>query len=242
MTSTIVSVAAASSLALLAGGPAAAAPEAPGLPLAPPARTIRVTGEGRATAPPDVAVVSIGVEAFAPTVAGATGEASQKMRAVLDALGKEGLAARDIRTGRYDVSVERPWKDGKPGPVVGYHVSNTTEVRVRNLSRLGAILERVTRAGSNLIGALQLDREDPSPEQLRALRAAYASARARADALAHAAGVDLGEVLSVSEGEATMPRPVRQAVQMASAAASEVPIAEGELAYGARVEATFAIR
>jgi len=192
------------------------------------------------SAQPDVAVVSICVEALAPAVAAATGEASQKTRAVLDALGKEGVQAKDMRTSRFEVSVERPWKDGKPGPVTGYRVSNSIEVRVRDLARLGVILERVTSAGSNSIGALQLEREDPSPEQLRALRAAYASARSKAEALARSAGVDLGEILSVSEGDVPMPRPMRTSVMAAEA--RPVPIAEGELWYEERVDATFAIR
>ena len=228
-------------LALAVVLPLGAAAE-PILTPTPPSRSIRVLGEGVVTAQPDLAVVSIGVEAFAPSASEATTDATRRMRSVLDALSKAGVPARDIRTNRYDVAVERPWRDGKPGPVSGYRVSNSAEVRVRDFTKLGSILESVTNAGSNAIGALQLDREDRSPEQLRALALAYASARAKADALAKAAGVELGQVLSVQEGSSVgPPRPMLRAVAM-QAQSRDVPIAGGELSFTAQVEVVFAVK
>jgi len=233
-------LAAALAVLLATPGPARAAPAstAEGAP-----RTIRVTGEGRVSVSPDVARFSVGVDALAKTLAAASAEAGQRMRAALDALQKEGVASKDVRTTRYDVSIERPWKDGKPGPITGYRVSNAAEVKVRDLARLGAILDRVTAAGSNAIGSLRMERDDPTPERLQALAAAYQAARAKAEALAKAAGVQLGEVLSVSEAAAAVPRPVPMAVMRAAPAAdADVPIAEGEIVYAAQVDATFAVR
>ncbi len=238
---TLRSFAGAAALALAIALPLPAAAESSPTPTPFP-RTIRVTGEGLVTAQPDVAVVSIGVEAFAPSASAATADATRRMRAALDALSKEGIPPRDIRTSRYDVAVERSWHDGKPGPVSGYRVSNSAEVRVRDLARLGAILEAVTNAGSNVIGALQLDREDRSPEQLRALALAYASARAKGDALAKAAGVELGPVVSVQEGSsAGPPRPLQRAAVM-QMQPREVPIAGGDLSFTAQVEVVFAVK
>jgi hypothetical protein len=230
-------------LLALAPTAGAAAPPAVASGDAPPPRVVRVSGEGRVSVPPDVASFSVGVDALAKTVSAATAEASQRMRAVLDALARAGVAAKDVRTTRYDVSIERPWKDGKPGPVTGYRVSTAADAKVRDLARLGAILDRATEAGSNAVGALRMERDDPSPERLKALAAAYASARAKAEALAKAAGVELGEVLSVSEGAAATPRPMPVAMlRAAPAAEGDVPVAEGELTYAAQVEVTFAIR
>jgi len=241
-------------LALLAGpagGAAAAVPAAP-VPIASsgpsgqaaprPPRTIHVSGEGRVSVAPDVALFSVGVDALGKTVSAATAEANAKMRAVLDALAKAGVASKDVRTTRYDVSIDRPWKDGKPGPITGYRVSTAAEAKVRDLGRLGAILDQVTSAGSNALGALRMDRDDPSPERLKALAAAYASARAKAEALARAAGVELGEVLAMSEGSAPVPRPLPMVMMRAASADGEVPVAEGEQSFGAQVEVTFAIR
>jgi hypothetical protein len=234
-------VALAALAAALAAAPAAAAP--PAEPRDPAPRTIRVAGEGRVAASPDVASVSVGVDALARTLSEATAESSRRMRAVLDALQKEGVAARDVRTTRYDVSIERPWKDGKPGPITGYRVSNAAEVKVRDLARLGAVLDRVSAAGSNAVGALRMEKDDPTAERLQALAAAYRAARAKAEALARAAGVTLGELLSVSESSAAVPRPIPMAAMRAvQAEDASVPVSEGEIVFAAQVDATFAIR
>jgi uncharacterized protein len=216
-------------------------PRGPGLPGRPP-RTVAVSGEGRVAVAPDAASFSVGVEATGRTVAAVTGEATARMKAVLDALARAGVAAKDVRTTRYDVAVERPWKDGKPGPVTGYRVSSSAEVKVRELGKLGAILEQVSAAGSNQVGALRMERLDPRPQQQEALALAYANAREKAKALAIAAGSDLGEPIQISEGGAT-PRPMPMMMAKAAMAdAAPVPVAEGELEYGARVEVVFALR
>jgi hypothetical protein len=189
-----------------------------------------------------VATFTGGAEAVGKTVSAATLEVSGRMKAVLEAITRAGVAAKDVRTSRYDVSVERPWKDGKPGPITGYRVSSSAEVRVRELSRLGAILDQVTTAGSNQLGSLRMERLDPRPQQLEALALAYANAREKAKAIAIAAGVELGDLVTVSESGGYRPSPVMARAAMADAAPAPVPVAEGELEYGARVEAVFGIK
>ncbi len=254
-----VAVVAAVALAVTAGAPAATLaqvaqsspsiaaprplpePHGPALPSRPP-RTVAVSGEGRVAVAPDAASFGVGVDALGPSVEAATAEATSRMRAVLDALSRAGVAAKDVRTTRYDVSIERPWTKGKPGPITGYRVSTSAEVKVRDLAKLGTVLERITAAGSNQVGALRMERLDPKPAQLEALALAYASAREKAKALAVAAGAELGEPLQVSEGGVT-PRPMQMmAAKAAMADAAPVPVAEGELEYGARVEVVFALR
>jgi uncharacterized protein YggE len=176
-------------------------------------------------------------------VAAATTEASARMRSVLDAVSKAGVAAKDVRTVRYDVSIDRPWKDGKPQPITGYTVTNAAEVKVRDLSRLGKILEAVTAAGSNQVDSLRMERLDPRPQQLEALALAYASARDKARALAIAAGADVGDMVSVVEsGAQARPMPMQARAMAMAADAAPVPVAEGELEYSARVEAVFGMR
>lgn len=230
--------AASAQAAAAAGGP----PGGPHAPPGPPPRTVQVGGEGRVSVAPDVAVFSVGVETLGRTVGAATGEATARMKAVLDALAQAGVPARDVRTTRYDVSVERPWKDGKPGPITGYRVSNSAEAKVRDLARLGAVLEKVTAAGSNQVGALQMVRDDPSPQRMQALAQAYADARRKAEALATAAGARLGEPLSIQEAGAVRPMPGPMLMRSAMADAAPVPVAEGELEVSARVEVTFSLR
>jgi len=228
------------SVALSAVAPARAAPAE--VAAAAPPRTVTVAGEGRASSPPDVGVVTVGVEAVAKTLRQATDDANQRMRRVLDAVARSGVASKDVRTTRYDVSVDRPWKDGKPGPIVSYTVSTAAEVRVRDLAKLGAVLDAATAAGSDAVGGLRLEKADPSGDRARALAAAYADARGRAEALAKAAGGALGDVVAISESVAM--RPILRAAEgmVAARAAAPTPVSTGEIETVADVSAVFALR
>ena len=219
-----------------------APPPVPGMPHRPP-RSISVTGEGRVSVAPDSASFTVGVEATAKTVGAATAEVNAKMKAVLDAVAQAGVAARDVRTVRYDVTIDRPWKDGKQQPIAGYRVSTAADVKVRELPKLGKILDAVTAAGSNQLQSLRMEKLDPKPQQLEALALAYAAAREKAKAIAIAAGVELGDFLSVGE-EGISPRPVIRPMMARSMAAdaAPAPVAEGELEYGARVEVVFGVK
>jgi len=208
-----------------------------------PPRTIAVSGTARVAVPPDSASFTVGVEATAKTVAAATAEVNTRMKAVLDAVAAAGVPGKDVRTVRYDVSIDRPWRDGKQQPIAGYRVSTAADVKVRELGKLGKILDAVTAAGSNQLQALRMERLDPKPQQLEALALAYAAAREKAKAIAIAANAELGDFVSVSE-EGVAPRPM-PGLMMARSMASDAapaPVAEGELEYGARVEAVFVVR
>jgi uncharacterized protein YggE len=219
-----------------------APPPVPGMAPRPP-RTISVSGEGKVSVAPDSASFTVGVEHTAKTVGAATAEVTARMKAVLDAVARAGVPAKDVRTVRYDVAIDRPWKDGKQQPIAGYRVATAADVKVRELPRLGPILDAVTAAGSNQVSALRMERLDPKPQQLEALALAYANAREKARAIAVAAAVELGELVHVSEGGASL-RPMAGPMMARSMAAdaAPAPVAEGELEYGARVEVVFAVR
>jgi hypothetical protein len=201
---------------------------------------IQVTGEGRASAAPDVARVTAGVEVRDASLAKASAEANARMAKVLAAVEKGGVAKKDVRTVRYDVAVQREAKKAEGVVTTGYVVSNRVLVTVRDVARFGAVLDQLVAAGANAVDGVALEKEDPSAERARALEEAVADARAKAAVLAKAAGVSLGEVLLVTE-LAGGPVPVRQTFAAARAAGG-VPIAEGELEIASSVDVTFAIR
>jgi hypothetical protein len=227
-------------LAALAGHLAGAA--APALAVEPARRsTVRVVGEGRAAAAPDVAVAFLGVEIAASDLSAATGEANERMRRVLAALSASGVARKDVQTSRYDVSVERrPDGRGGPAPISGYRVSSEVRVAVRDLAAVGQVLDAAVKAGANASRGLSFQKDDPSAERGRALSAAISAARAKAEVLARAAGRELGEVLEIAEGGA---RPVPVPAFRAMAATSDAaPIEGGELQFSAQVEVVYALR
>ena len=207
-----------------------------------PPRSIHVSGEGRAFAAPDVARVTIGVQARdAASLARASAEATARMKKVLAALEKGGVASKDVRTVRYDVEVQRSYEKPNAGAITAYVVSNQVAVTVRELAKLGALLDQVVAAGSNAIDGLAFEKEDTSAERARALEAAVADARAKAAVLAKAAGVTLGEVLLVAESSpGAIPFADKGVVAMRAGGA--VPIATGQLEIVATVDLTQAIR
>jgi hypothetical protein len=224
---------------LLAAGAAAPAlaAEAP-----PPPRALRVTGEGRVTVRPDVALLLAGVESTGQDLGKVTRDAAAQMRKVVAALGEAGIPDKDVQTTRHDVQVEREWKNGRQGPIGGYTVSDEVRVTVRDLSKLGPVLDRVTAAGANALHSLAFQKEDPNPDRARALVAAYAAARVKADALAKAAGVALGEVLSLSEAGQAAPIPMRGMVMARAEDAGGTPVQAGEMEIAASVEVVFGLR
>lgn len=209
--------------------------------VAPRERTIQVSGEGRVSVRPDVAVVFAGVTATGKDLGKATADATAAMRRMLDAIAKAGIPANDVQTTRHDVSVDRPWTDKGPGPVTGYTVVDEVRLTVRDLAKIGLVIERVLAAGSNTLRSLSFEKDDPTPEQARALAAAYASARAKAEALARAAGVTLGEVVTMSAGGQVRPYPMMRNT-MAMEKAEGAPVSPGEVEVAASVDVTFAIR
>jgi uncharacterized protein YggE len=221
---------------LLAFPPAAAQEETP--------RRLVVTGTGEASARPDVAVISAGVVVQADTASAALAENTRAMNAVLEELRAAGLAQEDIQTSQFAVTPlyesRQPDPQGtEPPRIVGYQVSNQVTARVRDIDRLGATLDALVGAGANSIDGLYFDLADPKQVQGEARDAAVADALAKARRYASAAGVDLGEIISIEEGEVfAPPRPMMRAEAMAAS----VPIAPGQTELSASVTITFALK
>jgi uncharacterized protein YggE len=204
------------------------------------ARVLRVSGGGRVAARPDVAVLTAGVESYGTDLGRVTREAAAQMQKVMRALSDTGIAEGDIQTTRHDVEVQRDWRSGHMGRITGYDVSDEVRVTVRDLSRVGPVLDRVAGAGANALRSLSFEKEDSTPEQARALATAYAAARVKAEALAKAAGVTLGELVSASE--IAEPRPVAVEYARRASAGASTPVSAGEVQISAAVEVVYAIR
>jgi uncharacterized protein YggE len=225
-----------------AGGaaPAAAHPLDQERPLA---NTITVAGEGEATAPPDVAYVTVGVQTQASTAAAATAENSRLMAAVLDALRGRGITSADLQTSGLTVSPQyAQGRDATRQEIVGYQALNNVTVTVNEVGRAGELLDAALAAGANRIGGLRFGIRDTSTLRRQALGEAAQSARARAEALAASLGLRVVGVSSVVEESVAVPVP-RQAMAAAAAVppgpAPAPPVESGELRVTARVRIAF---
>ena len=196
------------------------------------AATVSVTGTGRVTVEPDTASISLGVTVFEANLAEAQARATTEMTAIIDAVKAAGVADEDIQTSNYSVNVRQDYdENGNPSKVIGYDISNTVNVTVRDLDALGTILDSVVEAGANTIYGISFYTFDMTAATAQARAAAVADARARADQLADAAGVTVGRIVTITEGYSAAPPPIMYAraadMDLAMAESAPVPVQVG---------------
>ena len=206
---------------------------------------INVSAEGDATLVPDMATVSLSVVSQADDTATALSENSAAMQKVIEALKQDGIAESDFQTSNFSVSPRYQQVKSDDGSmtseIVGYEVQNGLTVRVRDLSKLSAVLDQAVKLGVNAGGGISFSNSDPTAAEDEARREAVANALAKAETLAEAAGVSLGRVVSISE-QSAMPQPMMMRADMMMAKAEGgPPIAAGENTYNITVNMTLAI-
>jgi len=165
-----------------------------------PRAEIGVSGMGRVFVSPDIALASIGVDITAPTLAEATKQASEQMTAVLNALRAQGVAAQDIQTSSYNIYpiTSQPKEDATP-KITGYHVSNIVTVKIRDIAKVSQVLDAAIAAGANSVNNVMFTVDNPAKAQAEARTLAVHDAMAKAQTLATAAGVKVGNVTVISE-------------------------------------------
>lgn len=216
------------------------------LPLAAPAfaeenATITVTGEGSIEGAPDMAVLSLGVTTEGKTAADAMAANTASLSAVLSRLTSAGIEARDVQTS--NLSLNPNWtgyESGASPKISGYTASNQVMVRVRDLPKLGAVLDAAISDGANTLNGLSFGLSNPKPAMDDARKEAVGDAKAKATLLVEAAGAKLGKIISISEnGGYLQPAPMFRAA--ADAAEAPVPVQGGEVATTATVTIVFEI-
>lgn len=199
------------------------AQQPPAPPPLPPARIV-VSGEGSVTVAPDYAEITSGVTTQAKTAKEATDANSKAMAALDAALQNAGIAPNDVQTVRFSVApVYGPPQPNSAPKLVAFSVSNQVGIKVRQIGRVGEVLDSLIAAGATDAGSVQFLHSDVSLD--RARQAAMADARRKAELYAHAAGLSLGGVAWISELPPSAPSPP-MSVRMY--AASAVPISPGE--------------
>lgn len=206
---------------------------------------ITVVGQGEAFGQPDQANIQIGVETFAEEVAEATSQNEADVESILTALEELGIASADIQTSNYSLWAEQRHGENGPEGISGYRVSNLVSVKVRDIDRVGEVIGAVTAAGANNIHGISFSVADPAGLEAEAREAAISNAREKAASLAELSGVELGDVVAVSE-VIGQPGPLMEGMGgrgMAQDSAAVSPsISPGELGYTVQVQVTFDIR
>ena len=207
-------------------------------------RSITVIGLGKATGKPDIAHVTVGIETQAPSLQTAVDDNKAKMTVLLETVKKLGLADKDIQTSNYSVYTERvtpPTPDAKVNTdQMIYHVTNQVDVIVRDVNQLGDVLDKAVAAGANNIYGVNFSVEDTTKLESDARAKAVDNAKARAQELAQLNGLQLGEVLSVSEVIGGSASPMDYAAK--GMGGGGTPVQPGELEMSLSIQITYAVK
>jgi len=225
-----------------------------------------VSGEGEASATPDIARTNVGVETRAADASQATAQANERMAAVIAAVKKTGVADADLRTHslslRFEHSPDQPYPPRAEPPralearptkaggkaaaesgvtemaaapeaamPAGFYVArNMVEVTVRDLDKVSEVLSAATDAGADQLWGIEFEVEDTEPLIARARELAVQHAQNNAKQLAALTHVELGPVVSVTDGAVSQGGPMpMMAMRAESSMAKNVPVERGQM-------------
>ncbi|MBN2147692.1 MAG: SIMPL domain-containing protein [Anaerolineales bacterium] len=206
-------------------------------------RTISVNGNAQVILTPDIAYISIGVHTEAKDAAEAVASNNTQSQAVMDALTSMGIDSKDIRTTNFSIYPQEKWGPNGESLGTSFVVDNTVYVTLRNLDAIGDTLDAVVQAGANSVYGISFDVEDKESALADARIQAVANARSQAEALAAAAGIELGPVYSISY-YGGYPTPVYDYKMTADAAygGGSVPVSPGQMTLTVDVSVVYEIK
>lgn len=206
-------------------------------------RLISVTGEAELQVKPDMVTLNFGVENTATDAQAAQRDNTQKMNAVIQSLYGNGIPKDDVQTSNFSLSPVYEWQgeDGRKQVLVGYRCNNTVVVRLKDLTKVGVVIDAATTAGATNIHGITFGLQNPNAYRPTILAAAVKDARAKADIMAGAAGYTVTGVQTMSDAYTSVSG-VREVYQLAKGMAdAAAPIEAGSLTVRAtvRIDYTF---
>jgi uncharacterized protein YggE len=218
--------------------------------------TITVSGEGDTLAVPDIATFNFSVTETAAAVQDAQSAADTKANAAIKAMTDGGVAAADIQTTAYSINPHYEYTNGVCSPtsgictqskstITGYDVSETVQVKVRDLSTAGTLLAAVGSLGVQNVDSLQFSIDNPDTVQAQARAKAITDAQTKASTLAKQLGVRLVRIVNFSENNGSVPMPVMFASNAMAASGAVAPapaISTGQQTVTSDVSITYEIR
>lgn len=162
--------------------------------------TITISGQGKVFSAPDIGIISLGVVSDAKTVAAAQKDNVTKMNKITQAMKDLGVEEKDLKTTNYSIYPRYQYNPrlGR-SDIIGYEVSQTLEVKIRNLDKVGDIISKGAELGANQTDSLSFTFDDPEKLNQEARTKAVANAKEKADALASVLGVKMVRIVSFSE-------------------------------------------
>lgn len=199
-------------------------------------KLVTVTGQATIAVAPDTVVIRIGVTSDGKTAKEASAANAKRMTAVLAAIKDAGVPERDMRTSR--LSLQPQYDPSKHGAarLLGFRVTNQITIKLHDIARLPAVLDRAIAAGANEMSGIEFMVSEQSRLLDQARDDAIADAHRKAELYARAAGAKLGRVVAITEERAPTPRRPFTAMR---GSADAVPIVPGELTLRATVSVSY---
>lgn len=169
--------------------------------------TIAISGEGKVTATPNIAMTEIGLLTEKKDVASAQKENTEKMNKLIAAVKAAGVEEKDIQTTQYQIYPKYDYSNGKSN-ITGYNVSQSVTVKIRDLAKISAVLAKVGEAGANQVSNLTFTIDEPESLRVQAREKALENAKEKAEALAKMLGVKILRVASFNEYNQAEPMPL----------------------------------
>ena len=209
----------------------------------PPPRNITVSGSGKVYLTPDVAAISIGVHSEDENAARAVNDNNNQAKKVSEILLSMDVVENDIQISNLNIFLQQNYDESGNHIGTVYIVDNTILVTVRDLDQLGEIMGTVVEAGANSIFGIQFDVSDKTQALSEARKAAVEDARVKADELARAAGVTLGDVQAINEfGGAPVPVFEGKGSGGFDTTTAQVPVSLGQLSLTVEVSVIYDIQ
>lgn len=228
----------------LAFGTATMTASAQSQQIAGPARSdgtlLSVSAQAESSRVPDVASLSAGVVTRADDANAALRANAEQMTRVMQAIRAAGVAERDIRTTGISVNPDYRYAENQPPVITGYQASNTVSLKVRDIGKLGEVLDALVASGANQVNGPTFEIDQPEAAYDEARRAALERAQARAEMYAKTLGLGVRRVVSISEGGGFQPpMPMMKAMEMDTGSRVQSPVSPGETTLSVSLDVVF---
>jgi uncharacterized protein len=201
---------------------------------------LSVSAQAEARQVPDVATLSTGVVRQASDANAAMRANATQMDKVMAAIKAAGIADRDIRTSGISLNPQYKYVENQSPTITGYQASNTVDIKVRDLSRLGKVLDALVASGANQVNGPSFEIDQPEPVYDQARRDALEKAQARAQMYAKALGLRVRRIVSIDEGGGYRPpMPMPMMAMSRAKAESDTAVAPGETTLSANLNVVF---
>ena len=190
---------------------------------------LSVSAQAEASRAPDIATLSAGVVTQAADANGAMRANAEQMSRLMTAIKAAGIAERDVQTSGINLNPQYRYAENQPPTITGYQASNNVNLKVREIGKLGQVLDALVASGANQINGPTFEIDDADSVQDQARTAALKKARERADMYAESLGLRVVRLVSISEGGSGFqpPRPMMMMRAVAQDSAAS-PVSPGE--------------